>query len=247
MSCDELRDLYELYALGALEPAERAALDDHLARGCETCRNGVKQALAVNAAVLALAPDVEPPSRLRKKVLAAVGIERPSWAWTVGWVTVTAGLLVCAFWFNFEAQRRGDDLVAARVRIQQISADADQMRHALAFLHAPETRQVGFGKGAPAPPRGNVFVNPQMGVLLVASNLPPAPPGKRYEMWLIPKKGPPKPAGMFQADPRGDAMHMQSGPLDVADTGAVAVTMEPDNGSPAPTGAPVIVCSMTAL
>src|SRR5207253_4978600 len=84
-----------------------------------------------------------------------------------------------------------------------------RLNEALALLNQPETRQVTFGEGAPQPPKGRVFVNPKIGVLLVASNLPAPPPGKIYEMWVIPKVGNPAPAGLFQSDAEGAAMHLQ--------------------------------------
>ena len=40
MNCDELRDQYELYALGALDPEERAELDAHLRREGDPCVDG---------------------------------------------------------------------------------------------------------------------------------------------------------------------------------------------------------------
>ena len=83
-------------------------------------------------------------------------------------------------------------------------------------------------------------------MLLIASNLPPAPSGKAYEMWLIPKGGKPRPvrAGMFQSESDGAAMHMEHGAVDMADTAAIAVTMEVDNGVDAPTSQPMIVAPL---
>ena len=45
MNCQELRDMYELYALGVLEGGERAEIEEHLGRGCETCRRGLADAV----------------------------------------------------------------------------------------------------------------------------------------------------------------------------------------------------------
>ena len=59
-------------------------------------------------------------------------------------------------------------------------------------------------------------------------------------MWLIPKGGAPRPAGLFQSTDAGSAVHVLSGPIDTAALGAVAVTVEPEAGSPAPTSQPLI-------
>ena len=72
-----------------------------------------------------------------------------------------------------------------------------------------------------------------MGVLLIASNLPALPAGKTYEMWVIPKGGMPRPAGLFQSGPQGTAMHILPGAVDPTVT--LAVTVEPDSGSASPT------------
>ena len=112
-------------------------------------------------------------------------------------------------------------------------AERDRLDQAFTFLNQPETRQVNFGQGQPAPPRGNFFLNPRLGVLLIASNLPALPAGKTYEMWVIPKGGMPRPAGLFQSGPQGTAMHILAGAVEPNVT--LAVTVEPGSGSPAPT------------
>ena len=96
-------------------------------------------------------------------------------------------------------------------------------------------------EGATQPPQGKVFLNPNRGVLLLAANLPPAPAGKIYEMWVIPAGGKPVPAGLFQTESNGSGVHLFRGPVDVASTGAVAVTLEAAEGAPQPTSTPIIV------
>jgi anti-sigma-K factor RskA len=238
--CEELRDMYELYALGLLETEEREEIEAHLARNCETCSKGVKQAFATNAIVSTFVPELEPPPALRKRVMSGVGVEhRSAWGWIAA--LVTAGLLVATLWFSLEARRMERDLVSARDQVRRTQADLARYEAALRFLDEPETKQVGFGRGEPQPPRGNVFVNPRSGVLLIAANLPPAPAGRIYEMWVIPKGGAPRPAGLFQSDASGSAIHILPGPLDVAATNAIAVTLEPESGSAGPTTTPIIV------
>ena len=79
-------------------------------------------------------------------------------------------------------------------------------------------------------------MNPTSGVLLIATNLPPAPAGKAYEMWIIPKGAKPVPAGMFQSQADGTAMHVQRGPVDVNGV-TIAVTLEDEAGAAQPTSA----------
>ena len=74
-SCEQLAEFYEAYALGALEGAELAAVEEHLARQCPTCTPGVAQARTLVANLSYLAPPAEPPADLRRKLLAAIAAE----------------------------------------------------------------------------------------------------------------------------------------------------------------------------
>ncbi|HUS04905.1 MAG TPA: anti-sigma factor [Bryobacteraceae bacterium] len=244
MNCDSLQDDYELHALCLLEEPERIELEEHLRRGCPNCTLGMKRALELNSAILAVTPVVEVPKRLRGKVLASVGVEPSNWGWISGWAAALASLLIAVLWLSVQDRRRGIELAEARQAVERSHAETAQMQQAIAMLYQPETRQVLFGQGEPAPPRGRVFVHATRGVLLLASNLPQVA-GKTYELWVIPKSGAPRPAGLFQSDASGNAVYLSSGPVDMTQTGAVAVTLEPEAGSPAPTTKPVIVAALS--
>ncbi len=234
MTCDELRDFYELYALGQLEGEERAEAEAHLGRGCTQCRSSLNRALALNAMLMSTSEAVAPSKKLRRRILAAAGIERSSWTWLAA--LAAAAMLAIALWLGRQEQLRTQELTTARATLLRVQGDRDKMLEAFRFLNQPETRQVGFQKG----PRGNVFVNSRAGVLMIAANLPQLPAGRIFEMWLIPKGGAPRPAGLFNAASSGDAFHILSGPVDIASLDAVAVTVEPEAGSPAPTSTPII-------
>ena len=66
----DLHNLSSLYAVDALEPAERAAFESHLA-GCPPCRAEVAS-YAETTAQLAAAVALEPPPALRTSVLNAI-------------------------------------------------------------------------------------------------------------------------------------------------------------------------------
>lgn len=244
-SCQEFRENFELYALGLLDPMEKAEIDAHLRSGCATCEAGLRDALAVNAILMSMAPDVVPPARLKRRVLASAGVQRMSWSWLAA--LAAACMLVVALWLSVQERSRASELAQARHTLIQVSSQRDLLLQAMSFLDDPSTVPVSFGKGQPLPPRGNVFVHAKLGVLLIASNLPPAQAGETYEMWVIPKGGAPHPAGLFQSNGSGTAMHILSGPVDLATLGAVAVTLEPEAGSAAPTSTPIIVAPVAGL
>jgi anti-sigma-K factor RskA len=242
MKCEELEELFALYALGVAESPEKEEMEAHLGRGCDTCRRNLTEAMAMNTMLLATSADAAPPRRLKRRVMSSVGVEHSGWGWAAG--LAAACMLLIALWLGVQERERATELADARRNLLQIRAQRDQLRQAMNFLNQPETRQVGFGKGQAAPPKGNVFVNPQSGVLLIASNLPQLAPGKVYEMWVIPKGGAPRPAGLFQSDASGGGVNIMSGPVDLSTLGAVAVTVEPAAGSQAPSSPIIIVAPM---
>lgn len=252
MTHDELAELYDLYALGVLPAEENMEIEAHLARKCSTCQWGVRNALELSSLVAVIAEAVEPPRSLRKRVLASVGGPQPvSRNWMGALAFLSAALLIAVGVIGMEERRKAEELADARDQIRRAqeqvrsnSADLGKLQAAFQFLNEPETEQVVFGKGQPQPPRGRVFVNQRHGVLLIASNLPQAPAGKIYQMWLIPKNGAPQAAGLFRSGPEGTAFHVLSGPLDRAQTKAVAVTLEPEAGSAAPTSTPIITAAL---
>ena len=66
MTCQELQESFELYALGALEPEEKAEIEAHLARGCDNCTQALSAALALNARRFHFSrPLVKPRGRLK--------------------------------------------------------------------------------------------------------------------------------------------------------------------------------------
>jgi anti-sigma-K factor RskA len=238
MTCEELRDMLELYALGVLEDEERSQVDEHLNRGCETCHTNLRDALAVNALVMASAPQAAPRAGLKRRVLAGFGVQPAGWGWLGAFAA--ALLLIFSLWLSVQERHRESELAEARRQVIQISAQRDRLNQAIDFLNQPETKQVNFGVGQPQPPRGNVFIHPRLGVLLIASNLPALPSGRTYEMWVIPTKtSAPRPAGLFQANDQGTAMHILSGAVD--SLYAVAVSVEPEAGSQSPSTTPIIV------
>lgn len=239
MTCDELRPDYVLYAIGVLEDPERAELRAHLNRGCENCTAGIREARRLATAIGASAEGPEPPRALRNRVLATAGVPETKWHWRTAW-QVAAAMAVLAFAAIFyHAASRDAEMNALHRQLDQSKIDAASLRAALALLQAPETREVTFGQGAPAPPRGRVFFNGSS-VLLVASNLPAPAAGKAYEMWIIPKGGKPAPAGLFSSSAQGSAYHYFTAPAPLSETDTVAVTLEIASGVNAPTSQPII-------
>ncbi len=235
MNCEDLRDSFDLYALGLLEDgSEKDEIRTHLERGCATCEANMKDALAVQSLLLSQAPEVVPPARLKRRVMGAVGVQPMGWTWFAA--GCAAAMLMLALWFNVVAGDRGRQLAQVRQTLTQTEAERDRLDPAFRFLEEPETRQVNFGAPQTQPPRGNVYFHPRLGVLLIATNLPALTPAQTYEMWILPKGGgAPQPAGLFQSSQAGSAIHTLQQSVDLNAVAGVAVTVEPVAGSQAPT------------
>lgn len=237
MNCNELREYYELYAIGVAEDPERSEIRAHLNRQCEVCMQGIKQAREVATLLGGSAAPSEPSPRLRRRILASVGVEDKRFGWAP-WLA--AALAMSMFAVVYFAGQNGEtlrELARARDQMGRQQSELSHLNEAFAILNGADTKVVTFGEGEKQPPKGRVFMNKSMGVLLIANNLPKAPVGKAYEMWIIPKGGKPIPAGMFYSDDNGSAMHMQRN-VD-PNAGLVAVTLEPEAGSQQPTSTPL--------
>ena len=235
MSCEDLQDFYELYALGVADEPEKSEIKDHLNRKCEVCMAGMERARTIGAILGGTATPAAPSPQLRRRILASIGFEQRTFGWTPFFAAATALALCAAVYFGGRERDFAETASRLRVQLGKQNVELVRLNQALAILNSPETKVVSFGTTQPQPPKGRVFVNPSTGVLLIASNLPPAPAGKTYEMWMIPKGGQPVRAGEFQSQRDGTAIHTHTGALDMNATSAVAVTMENEGGADQPT------------
>ena len=239
MSCDELKDNYEIYALGVLDGPELDELQEHLGRRCETCTAGVRNAQNLVAMMANAVTPVEPPKRLRKRVLAMVQPEperkTSRMTWLFALTTALSLFLLVHLWLRHEESHR--EFNAFLEKYNQVRAENARMNETLALLQDPAAKEVTFGKGA----RGRVVLSPTHGVAFSGQNMAALAPGKTYEMWIIPKGGKPVPAGTFAPSADGSALHLRAGPVDIASTAAVAVSIEQAGGVASPTADQIII------
>jgi anti-sigma-K factor RskA len=243
MTHAEMDELYELFVLGALEPAEQAEIEKHLEEGCTYCNARVREARDFAAAFAGMVDVVQPPAELRQRVLDSIAppaviakaAKSKQKNWMGGMIALgaaCAALMVFCLWLGSQTDSLQNRLSAA-------TQERDQLEQALKVLSRSETRTVQFGKADQ--PRGRVFVNPTGGVVFVASGLPKIGPDRTFELWLVPPAGAPRKAGLFRSDANGDIVQASRLPVDLRNTAAVAVSVEPDGGSNAPTTTPIIV------
>ncbi len=247
---EQFADDLALYALGSLSGGEeRLALEKHL-ETCSACR-GELERLRGDMGLLSLSTTgPKPPERARRRLMNAIAREsrqpasrrRFGW-WMVSWgVAVALAIVVGLLWKQDSSlMRQVANLQATFAEQQQELARA---REVVATLVAPESQQVTLvAAKTPPQPHGKAFYRRSSGSLIfLASNLPPLPPEKIYELWLIPANGKPVAAGLFRPDPHGSAAVLNPPLSPGLEAKTFAVTLEPAAGPhEAPRGQAVIV------
>ncbi len=237
MTHAEMEEVYELYALGVLEPEAAAEIERHLEERCEYCTEHVSTALRMTAALAGIAEPAVPPARLRKRVLSSIGPRKADRRWSfavVGLAAACLALLALSIASRISMREMQTQLAA-------LTDERDQLRSAVEILSRPETRTVEFGTTDNVA-HGRVLVNRKGGFVFVGSQLPPIGNDQTFELWLVPASGAaPQPAGLFRPGSSGNSVHVTSTPVDARTTKAVAVSIEPRQGSSAPTTKPILV------
>ena len=250
--CEQYRDLYEAAALGALDPAERAAFDAHLATGCATCARAMEEARWLVTQLAYLAPDARPSPMLKARLVQTVRAEArlPARASTLFWMWAgVAALILLSLYSAWQVQRLRRDLAdlqaqstatgGQRARLERERADAQ--RTAL-ILADPSSVQVAMPQTAQkdAPPM-RAYWNTRLGIVVAGVRIPLPASQRTLELWLVPKApdGKPVPAGYVRPQDDGTFVLLVANPAaPLAATKALAVTDEPEGGSSQPTTAP---------
>jgi anti-sigma-K factor RskA len=256
---DALRDQAELYVLGALPASERTAFEAHLS-SCAECTALVRSLAPVADALARVATQHDPPAALRARVLGEVtgqpakasiqaGIPtRPSAM--LPWLAAAASLVLAAGLAMYSATLRSrigalesrlqeatERATAGERQIADLRRAAGDARSQLAVLAAPDLQRIDLAGQARAPhASARAFWSRSRGLVFTASNLPSAPAGKTYQLWVLTKQPAPISAGLFKPDPQGRVAAVFETPLDLPQPTGMAVTIEPDGGVPAPTG-----------
>ncbi|CCK31221.1 hypothetical protein BN159_6842 [Streptomyces davaonensis JCM 4913] len=251
----DLHSLAAPYALDALEPAERDRFEKHL-RKCERCAAEVRT-LSEDAVRLAWSTSAPPPAAMRERVLAAVratpqdGVrvarepQLPRHVWGaeppprvrerrplfVPFATATAAAaLVVASLFAVQANDTQEKLDAERAQAREIAH----------VLGAPDAR-ASTGQDAEGRSIG-VIASASEGRAVVTLAGYDDPPGNGvHQLWLMRPGAQPRSLGLFD----GDTPLVASG-LDTSAT-SLAVTVEPDGGSPQPTTQPVVQLALKSV
>jgi anti-sigma factor RsiW len=244
---DDIHALSGAYAVDALDAEERVLFERHLA-DCAACQEEVAS-LRATAGELSALVETPPPPALRNSVLQQISTVRPmpplapveseSRQHSMDQSTdqaaahpiplrrrsrllagVAAALIVIAGLAVWRAVGTAPPEPPPTVAEQVLDApDAARVAHTLpdgAIATVVRSKDVGHA-------------------VLVTSKLPPAPPGKVYQLWLQDAAGAMHPAGLVTGS--GDQVIVLTG--DARDAAGAGITIEPAGGSSQPTSKPL--------
>jgi anti-sigma-K factor RskA/putative zinc finger protein len=238
MTHEDLRDQAAAYVIGALDPVERREFEEHLS-GCAECQAEVRSLDRVPEALACLTDWREPSPALRARI---VGTRAPIRRVAVApWLAMAASIalvLLTPYTLRLrdETQRLSATVRDLTARLLDRDRQLVAVRSEVSLLAAPDVRRVDL-RGQQAAPRAGAraFWSQTRGVYFVASNLPAIPAGKDYQLWFVTTTGPVS-ASVFKPDEQGRAEITAGTRPNMAPLTALAVTLEPAGGVPAPTG-----------
>ncbi len=231
----DLHALSGAYAVDAVDDLERGRFERHLVE-CADCQAEV-QSLREAAAVLADDSALAPPPSLRNRVLADIATVRPlppvvptaeprssrrPWLTLLVAASVLAvlgvGLGIWQPWTNEAPTLTASERVLRADDAQTVRLTFDGGATATLVRSVSEGRAV-----------------------ITTSDMPLAPDGKVYELWLQQPDGEMAPAGLMP--PKADQTVLLEG--DATDAVAAGITVEPAGGSLEPSTEPIALFDFT--
>jgi len=255
---DQFRELIEAYALGALDPEDRAAVAAHLATGCAECTKALGESQWLVSQLAYLAPEAAPSDMLRGRLLKTVREEAaaaktqtpqsalPLWMWGA-----VAAVLLFAFYNAYEVRvttNKVQEMRAAleqQIQIQQQSArELALARREALILTDPKSVRIAMPPGSKELPVLQATWHQELGIVVSGQKLTVPSGNRTLQLWLIPKApgAKPLPSLTLRPDATGKFDLLVAAPPDaMTATKALAITEEPEGGSPQPTTTPIWV------
>jgi hypothetical protein len=212
MDCEQVKELLDAYALGAAEPEEAAALEEHVA-DCVRCWPSLSEAQQAAASIALSAALQRAPESLRGSILAEVErmqhpagpglLERLRRLWPAGAgllaATAAASLALALFLQTEVSDLRGEnDQLAAQIE----SADArlTEQQQVIGILAASDMQHIHLQPTDPTSSAAAIYhwSGAAKAGTILCNNLPPLQEGQMYQVWFLTESGS-YPAGRFQS------------------------------------------------
>ena len=169
------------------------------------------------------------------------------------WMAAAASLLLLMGAAAYAMNLRGrvdalrGEVAAAEGERTELERALSEREATLAAVSAPAVRVIDMVSAEQAEPGGRMFWDKRTDRwTFFAHNLPAVRAGREYQLWLITPGGRKLPAPTFRPGRRGEAHVEATYALPADSLAAVAVTLEPSGGLPAPSGPVVIAGAMAS-
>jgi Anti-sigma-K factor rskA len=245
LTCDDFLDAAAAVTLHASDAEEARRVDEHAAT-CASCRARLDEFRETSATLGMFAPQIEPPSILRTRLMKTVGREprrlwprllrRPPTAWGVA----AASLLVSigALFRVIMMQAQINDLRQTAMMASERAARYDHVVEVLASDRLAIRPLQPVSQDAPM--SGMIYMDPGSGTgMVMCHNLPPIQQGHAYQIWFV--RGQERVSGgLLWPDHYGNGYTLIQVPQDVQSFDSIGLTDEPGTGSAWPTTPRVI-------
>lgn len=246
-----VHDLAAPYALDAVDEAERARFETHLAH-CPDCRRTVAE-LSEAAVGLSAGLEQQPPRALRDGLLAAVADEAqepttekdPVQAVDPGAGRAAPESQVTPLGQHRAARHNRWWLAAAAAAVIAVGGvvvtqwDQDDPGSNVAVQEVLEAEDAQRSTETVNGSTVHVVHSQELGrTVLVAEEMPQPPQGQDYQLWFVHEDGTAVSAGLMPRDGDDRSEVVLEG--DPAGAVAVGVTVEPEGGSEQPTSEPIV-------
>jgi anti-sigma-K factor RskA len=264
---DEFKEMIPTYVLSALDAVENRALSEHLSQ-CEDCQRELENWQATAALLSLDAKPLEPSPAVRERIMSAIRADAsqpaaesksnvvqfkpssttprrsfsPVWAIAAGILIFITAATLFLFWQENRTNNRKIAELEAQVKVAQ--TQLDQSKKIVQLMMAPGARMNELAGTTQAPAASAKLAYDKTGhAMLMANGLPPAPTGKKYQLWFI--VGNQKmPGKVFSVDSSGAGMLEDQIPESARQSAVFAITLEPAPGVEVPTGPIYLVSSL---
>ena len=253
-------ELCAAYVLGSLSTEEKASFENILSTADADQKQFFEDMEAIAAEMALLYPEAEPSRPIKKQLIemawASVNARnganihylsrfRYAVAASVVFMLVSIGLL-------FQTQNLNQDLSDQLVLVSEqqstikaLETEVERKEELLTILEARDVDLI-LMDGLEVNPNGYgkvVWDKDNGQALLQVANIPSVPTAKEYQLWFVVNNQPIS-AGVFAVnDPQRDNFFKIS-EFQQGGAGAFAITLEPEGGSPSPTGDMYLLGSM---
>jgi anti-sigma-K factor RskA len=261
MDLQQIEELLAFYALDALNDEERELVAAYLKEHPEA-RQQIEEMSSADAPLPNADPPVEPSPRSKEALMRLVAADQRATSSTRNQPSRLRGLrfenffsafslgaaVIAILWvivLNGQVTRLRNEISALNNALVAQSNALEQINTKLSQATPSAVITVSL-KGTDVQPQaqGQLIADPSsQSAVLVIVGLTPLEAGKTYQVWLIQGETPVS-AGLLKVDANGQGVLVVSSETPIGSFDALGISVEPEQGSPQPTGDIVVLSAL---